>query len=41
MEKKLRIERKINKLALYREYIIKRHILQNKILINKLKKLSG
>jgi len=40
MEKKQRIERKINKLALYQEYIIKRHILQNKILINKLKKSS-
>ena len=40
MEKKQRIERKIKKLALYQEYIIKRHILQNKILINKLKKLS-
>jgi len=40
MEKKQRIERKIKKLALYQDYITKRIVLQNKIFINKLKKLS-
>jgi hypothetical protein len=41
MEKKQRLERKINKLAQYKDYIIERNERQNKIIINKLKKLSS
>jgi len=41
MEKKQRLERKINKLAQYKDYIIERRERQSKIIINKLKKLSS
>ena len=41
MEKKQRIERKINKLAEYKNYIQNRREIQNKIIVNKIKKLTS